>query len=149
MLVLFQHRPVVLSVAGVVCEEVVEDAQDKADDAHSEEDYPPAINAKWAIPTCTIERKNVMSHVSMSNTRFHTEISHGLRLLHVARQGCMPHLQGLTVTVTFMMTYIELSCERTNLAVLSIVKVVSQCSQHPARLACSNCNYSSLMCKFI
>lgn len=67
MLVLLQHRLVVLSIAGVVRKEVVEHPQHKADDAHGQEHHPPAVNAKWTVSTCarilSITMMTMMMHV--------------------------------------------------------------------------------------
>jgi len=52
MLMLFQNWLVVLGVAWVMCKEVVEDAQGKADDSHCQEHHPPPLNAKGGVPTC-------------------------------------------------------------------------------------------------
>ena len=51
MLVLLQHRLVVLGISWVMRKEVVKDAQSEADYAHCQEHHPPTLNAKWTIPT--------------------------------------------------------------------------------------------------
>ena len=50
VLVLLQHRFVVLGIARVVGKEVVEDAQGKADHADCQEHHSPALNAKGSVP---------------------------------------------------------------------------------------------------
>ena len=58
-------------------EEVVENAQDKADYAYCQEHHPPALDAKRAVPTCTMEC--LYSHIGCTQVWY-------MHLLHLQHE---------------------------------------------------------------